>query len=599
MKKFLTILMASSLLLACHSDVDLKNMDTSSEVEFGLALPVGSLRATLGDFLGDGQISQIYVDQDGIFHFMDTVEIPAKEYRSIDVASYMIKNSTALDFKIKDAVDIPAIPPTPVAIPIPFKMQLGLEGINEDKSTERIDSIWVTKADFYSTINVSDFDLNWSEIESVKLVLGQQFKRPEGDTIDIPVAGKDFGQRIDIKVDNFTLDLLVNDSDPTIGTVNMIDFDIIFYVHPSHMITVTDDSKITYDLKVDVIDYDAIWGFFQAGNQMRDERRLSLDSIWEDWQRVKRLKVRFAEPKIEVFVAHKVAAPLRMYIDYILAIDSLGQPSYATWDNETKYDFALKNSLSPLIDPVLGIHDSVYNSQVFSYEESKGHIDKLFDVRPDSFLYSFYLLVDQNPREDYPWKQHRITKDVNINAFAIADIPFKFNEGSELQYNTTLSDLNISKISLDSLLGEGGVVDTLMTSDLKLILSVSNGIPFDIDGVFTFLDKDSLPMNLQLLQDSTQNHILFPAPTMTKLAGQKYGIVSEPSVTNVIINVDKTKVEKLSEVKHIHLDASIAGNPQPCQIDTNTYVSVKIGIAAHMDAILKFTNQNNNNNTNN
>jgi hypothetical protein len=38
----------------CEADVDLNNVDTSVEVDANLATPIGSVKATIGDFVGDG-----------------------------------------------------------------------------------------------------------------------------------------------------------------------------------------------------------------------------------------------------------------------------------------------------------------------------------------------------------------------------------------------------------------------------------------------------------------------------------------------------------------------------------------------------------------
>ena len=53
MKKTLLMVLVGGMLMACHSDIDLKNVDTTTELEMGVAVPVGSVRAKLGDFVGD------------------------------------------------------------------------------------------------------------------------------------------------------------------------------------------------------------------------------------------------------------------------------------------------------------------------------------------------------------------------------------------------------------------------------------------------------------------------------------------------------------------------------------------------------------------
>ena len=584
---------AGCLLLSCHSKVDFENLDTTSEVEMGVALPVGSLHATMGDFLGAGQVPQIYVGEDGIFHFIDTVDIPQKSYHKIDVASYIIKDKTTLSFPIKEKVSKDVINGDGVTTTeLVFDVVLNMSGINENPYQERLDSIWVAEAKFISIINVEDFGLNWSEIKRVRLELGEQFRRPKGMMVNIPVSGKGYAQNIPIDVDDFTLSLLKN-NDLSQGNVTSIECKIHFDVCPDngHNIALTDNSKFLYNLQVKVIDYEAIWGWFQAGNEMQDANRLNMDSLWDGWKDFKKLKVRFMEPSIKVSVWHKIAAPLRMYIDYITAIDSTGKATHATWHGEERTDFPLPKIISPYSKDLT---DSIINSKIFSYDPADGHIDLLFDVKPDYFDYKFYLVIDQNPRTDYPWKQHRITRDVKVHGFAVIDVPFKLNEGSELEYTSTIDSVDISSISLDSLLAQAEILDTIKASDLKLILEVDNRIPFDLEGWFTFLNKDSVDMKMELLEGNKENHLRFPAPKMERPAGQKYGFVTEASKTRCIINVDKNDFDRLAEVKYIRFDAAITGNPQPCVIDTATDIRVKVGISAHVDAVLNFDNANNN-----
>ena len=581
-----------ALLAGCHSKIDLENIDKHAEVEMGVALPVGSIHATLGDFIGGGEVSRITVDEDKCFHFIDTVTIPTKDYHKIDVSKYILENKKPLKFGVKEKVSTSTIQ-AGKNYTLTFDLTLKTDNFQESESTERIDSVLVSNASFVSIINVEDFDLKWSEIQKVELELGSQFRRPGGKIIEIPVSGQGYNKEIPIDVRDFALDMMDHKKG---GTIDQIKFRINFYVKPSRNISVSDDSQFSYDLKVKVINYNAIWGFFQAGNEMRDSQKLDMDSLWDGWKDIKKLKVRFMEPSIEAFLTHHIAAPLRMYIDYITAIDSVGNKASAVWDGETKTDFALKGVINPYDSP---LDASVTNSQRFSSDKKEGEINKLFDVRPDYFSYSFYLWVDQNPRTDYPksW-QHRLTRDVAVTGKAAIDVPFKVDAGSEMEYTTTLSGIDISSISLDSILNEVPVIDSLKATEIKLIMEVENRIPFKIEGKFTFLNKDSVEMKMELIQDNTDNHILFPAPKMSRGAGEKYGRIDEPSVTRLIVSVDKNDFDKLSQVGYIRMDAALVDNPEPCWITTETDLRVRVGLAAQVDALLNFDREENKDNNN-
>ena len=57
----LMAILAISAMTGCRSKMDLDNIDAKAEVEMGIALPVGSMHATIGDFFGT-RIGDFYVD---------------------------------------------------------------------------------------------------------------------------------------------------------------------------------------------------------------------------------------------------------------------------------------------------------------------------------------------------------------------------------------------------------------------------------------------------------------------------------------------------------------------------------------------------------
>lgn len=583
----LSAILAGCMLFSCQSDIDFSNIDPKSEVDMGVALPLGSLRATLGDFIGHGEIPNLVVDQDSVFHYIDTIQLPVKEYRYINLKDYIIKNETTLEFKIKEQTGgASLIPASPTAVQLRFPMELGMQGINTDATNERIDSIWISKALFYSTINTNHFDLKWSDIESVQLELGKQFKHPDGKYVTIPISGYGYGQKIEIPIEDFMLDLM-DPNDHTPGhTVNKIKFWMIFNVKPSAPITVYEDSKFTYDMEVSLIDHKAIWGLFEAGNQMRDQGTIVMDSVWDGWKDVKELKVRFAEPSIDVHVWHKVAAPLLMHIDYLKAVNSDGDSARATWAKTSGAvgwdEFPLDNKLTP--DKPLDA--SVENHRRFSNSEYEGHIDQLFDVRPDTFHYSYYLKLDRNV-DNFP--QHRIVKDVGVTGYAAVDIPFKFKDSVNLDYSTIMDSKNLTRYQLDSLLA---LVDLstedveVKTSDLYLIVDIENYIPFNLEANLIFYDSLKRELPLNLIENKEKNEILLKAPTIVP-GSSGYGEVTEPSKERFVLSVDKNDFDRLAEIKSIYLHASIIGNDnQPCRIKTDAALVVHIGVSGRIDAVV-------------
>jgi len=596
-------LVSGCMLVGCHSDVDLSNVNTTSQVQMGLAVPVGSINVKLGDFLGSGEVKQIVVDKWGTFHFMDTVNIPTKNYHNINVADYIIKNDATLHFNLKDKA---SVIPGGTTIPFKFDLELGLEGINNDKTQERIDSIWVKEAKFTSQVDRHHLNVNWSDIQSVQLVLGDQFRRPNGPVIDIPIEGKGFGQEMEINVRNFTLNLLNDPADPSKGTVDKIKFSIIFKVRTDSDVPIYDDSRFGYNMKVKVIDYDAIWGFFEASNEMRDENTLVMDSVWDGWKDLKNLELRIAEPKIDVFVTHKIAAPLEMTIEYLRAAPKGGEPVYAQWKegaitNTYKvFQFGQGEVLSPLLTEST-LDQSITLQRSFSQEEGYGQIDRLFEVRPDTFSYSFFLRVNPKPNTYYwNYTQHRITKDAKVTGFAAIDVPFAFKENSKLTYSMIIDSVAfLNKMALDSVYASVKVLDSIGASNVKLHVQVENTIPFNIDAHLVFVDSlgkdmDDLDQLIHMIDpkqetDSAHNHLFIKAPEMSTPTGPKdFDNVEKASVSKFVFEVETKNFERLNEVKQIRLDAAIMDNPQPCALMSNSGLKVRIAVSAQADVFLNF-----------
>lgn len=61
-KELLMLLMAGSMLVGCHSDIQLNNVDTTTQLNMGLALKIATVTATLGDFTDQSEDLFIYRD---------------------------------------------------------------------------------------------------------------------------------------------------------------------------------------------------------------------------------------------------------------------------------------------------------------------------------------------------------------------------------------------------------------------------------------------------------------------------------------------------------------------------------------------------------
>ena len=584
---FIAILISCiGLLNACKSDVDLSNIDMSSQINLGIALPIGSMSATIGDFLGDSLIEQIMVDELGIFHFCDTLPLQTREFHSIDLTRYLLHTQEPEQFYIREQYPGAIIPSNQSIKGLKFNMILDVSGINENHEHQRVDSIFVTEANFTSIINVNELDLKWSEIEQIRIVLDKQlFARKKGNEIIIPTQGKNFGNQIPIIIDDFILSLMKNKKKPG-ETIQQVPIDIVFDLKTSHSIPVNANSYIQYDMTVNFINYDAIWGYFDASQELKDEDEILIDSLWSGWRNFQNLTLKFAEPKLSLLVTHQIAAPLFVHINHIYTKNNTtGETKYATWDGQKSINIPLPNTL----DPVHSSFDAqISNSVNFSNAADKGNIDELFNVKPDSVAYSYYIDIDLNKlKSDYN-NQGRLVENTSMTAEAAVDLPFIFDKESKINYTIDIDSLDFSDLTIDSIIHSADIIEKINHTELKLILLVRNYIPFALNANILFFDQDGKPIDLKLINNSG----IFALSAPNKVDNN--GFISEPTDNTVILSIDQTQFDILAQVKRISLDLSLGDNTVKAYLHKNTKLEIKLGLTARVDAVFDFNSFSNN-----
>ncbi|MCQ2342749.1 MAG: hypothetical protein MJZ75_04565 [Paludibacteraceae bacterium] len=592
-----TVAVCITTMYGCKADLDLKNIDSRIQAEMGVALPVGSMTFTVNDFLGGGQVPKIFVDETGTFHYIDTADIPTKHYHILDLTEYISETDKA--FMVYDQLQAngylnadgsvkESYKGKPITLNFPLRLQL--DHINSDINQERIDSVQVSNAKFTSVVNVTELGLQWGWIDAVEVELGDQFTRRAGNMLTLYSKGDgyNYGDSIPANIDQFTVNLMKDKGQPAsagnvIGYCDFT-FHFTFTIPTGQPVTIQkDQSAFDYHFAVQFIDFDAAWGYFQASAQMRDSNTVCIDSLWDGWKNFKKMTVRLAEPSLDIYATHHVAAPLMVRLDELVSLNAT-ESRTASWRGQTYNEYVLDN----VISPYGALSDSVENHEMFDEDPSNGHLDQLFEIKPDSLKYKFRLMIDPYPHPNYKWAQHRLTNQYDLNGYVVIDIPFKVNEKSEAQYLTQINDIRFDKIALDSLLSTVKVVEKGQAKHIKLYLSLENSLPFDVDAQVWFLKADSSVMDLHLFENMTGNKVHLPAPEMTQHGGEKYSYVSKPSVSTFIVDVDQQQFDSLTQCKHMRLDAYVGNNPKPCAIDTTSAIKAHVGVAADVEAIMNF-----------
>ena len=605
-------------LVSCHSDVDLGNIDTRAEVELGVALPVGSVHATIGNFFG-GRVGKFYVDtvdNKGVITWKDTFKI-ARNFHQVDLAKYISEKQLSLNVyeKIPAAILIGTnkrITGTGMPITLDFDMPLKLKGINDPDSLdkERLDSALIETASFSSIIKASNLPLEWEWIDEVTLDLGEQLQRPAGNTMVVYDKNRDhygYDQKIPTEVDNFTINLMKKNSAGQYTPGQVID-SCNFVVHFKFTVPlgvtvdIPENAAFNYKLGVQFIDYKAIWGRFSPSKDMYDESTFDIGSSWGSLDFISKSKMPFADPKIDMHIVTRVAGALKVDGDYLYAEDAKHNKHYASfrYGGSDHQDFHRVFQKWEYLDPTTSaIGDSTTNMTIlFDKDPERGRIDGLFDNMPQLLGYKFRLDFDYSQTP-----QIRITPNTSIRIDAICTLPMIFKQGVHIDYKDTIKDINISKYSIDSLIASVKVVDTLKATDISLMLRAANEIPLDIKAYMRCLDAaGNIVMDPA---DPSKPLLLFKSDTINFVA-PKYGKeggtwrVEQPGETTIIANLNEKELRMFPQIKHIAYFAFIDDETlaeayskglENIRLAEDQGLNIKIGLTAHVDAILQLTEE--------
>ena len=589
----------------CTADVDLDNIDTSVDVEANVATPIGSVTATIDDFVGDGTWG-IYIDtleHEGVITFRDTFSI-ARDFHTLDLSKYI--SNTTLKMNVYDKLEGKPyfvngqITGNDQPIVLTFPLTLKLKNINNNLAHQRIDSALINDASFISKISsIGGLPLKWEWIEKVELKLGKNFHRPSGNLITVYSKGDGYGynQNINVAVDAFSMNLMKEKNpqswkDYTNNVVDTCNFEILMHiVVPSSagVVNIPSTAAFQYDLGVKFIDYEAVWGMFEPSKDMSGEAVEAIATYWSPWNTLQDLRLPFAEPSVDMQVTTQVAGAMIMEGDYLYTENEQGEKAYATFYGDTSlYKFFSRSEYLPLSSPI-GTEKTMHI--LFDKDPSRGHIDQLFAVRPDQIGYKFAVKFNE---QETP--QIRLTKNTSIKIDAVCNLPMILNEGVSLGYSDKIKGIDLSMLDLDSLLKDVEMIDTLEEASAKLVITFENSIPLQFKGMLTCLDENDNviidPKTEKPLLLTENDTILIAAPEFTK-EGHDWNITPLESVE--VINVDREDLETLRQIKTIEFhawmdDESLAeaykNGLNNIQLKDDNYLKVKIAVGANVEGVL-------------
>ena len=168
-----------------------------------------------------------------------------------------------------------------------------------------------------------------------------------------------------------------------------------------------------------------------------------------------------------------------------------------------------------------------------------------------------------------------------------------------MNYTDTVG-VDLSQYSIDSLLKEVDIVDTMKATDVTLYLKAKNTIPLDVYASMRCLDATGQVMKDP--EDPTKPLLLFPSDTITLKAPnyEKDGgnwVPKSPGETVITAQLTKRQVDLLPLIKHIRYTAIINDKSlsdayskglSNIRITDDQGLTLRIGVTAHVDAILNF-----------
>lgn len=612
MKKLFTILSLAGIFTmlwqGCEANVDLNNIDTSVKVQANVATPIGSMKATIGDFVGDGTWG-IFIDtvkNHGVLTFKDTFSIQ-RDFHNLDLSKYI--SNTTLKMNVYDKLEGQPyfvngqIMGNDQPIVLTFPMTLKLTGINNNQSHQRIDSALINNASFISNItSIGGLPLKWEWIEKVELNLGDNFSRPAGNTVTVYQKGNGYGYNQDIRVavDAFSLNLMKNKEPQswqqyTNNVVDTCQFEVRMHiVVPSSagVIKIPSTAAFQYKLGVQFIDYEAVWGMFEPSSDMATEAEDNIADAWKPWNDISKLRLPFAEPSVDMLVTTQIAGAMIMEGDYLYTKNAQGETAYATFDKyETKYSlykYFTKNEYLSLDSPI-GAEATMH--VLFDKDPERGHIDKLFAIRPDKIGYKFSVKFNE---QETP--QIRISNNTSIKLDAICNLPMIFNEGVELAYSDTITDIDLSTLEFDSILSGIEIIDTLEDASAKLVIKIENSIPLQFKGVLTCLDEN----NNVIINPKTNEPFLITENDTIVIGAPKYEFINhvwqeETLECAEIVNVDREDLETIKRIKSIAYyvsldDESLAYAYEQglfnVKLTEDNHLRIKLAVGANVEGVL-------------
>ena len=544
-------------------DVDLSNVSVDSKVTANLSIPVGEISTSFGDLIGlisgnsnvrinNDSILELYVDQ----HY-------TRQYHAIDLKRYLGQKES--DMLIYPLVNTPLIPQG-TQLPVPFTMVINFDSINDNTSDERLDSLVIERAKFTTKITTNNFPINKNDIEKVTMVLGQQFRHHKGQK-EFELPGFDFDKDIPIELDDFTMVMMLDESQPPSmsNVVNNADIQFKMYLNTKQNLEVDQNtSGFHFTFSVEMMEYSALYGFFGANETAQDADKVEIPLILPGNEP---MVLPVSDPKLQLMFTYGLSIPIQAAVNALYTTNADGTViRSATWDDST-------HAIIPLeaLPVTVPLDATITDTITLDKDPKNGHIDHMFeDIEVKYLGYDYKVDVNTNYRkpDGTIMDQFRLTKNTMFDLDMHVNVPMKFNKGLRIAYTDTIKDINLSQVSLDSLYEMTQKKLKVDSANLSLYILSKNDIPVSLNLTLTLLDDNGQDVGLNI------NTIQLP----------------QESEKENFIKLNTEDFEKLARTKSMKIRAQIGDEQKPSAFQTNKRLTLKIGVTGDIQAVLNLNN---------
>ena len=617
-KELLFLLFMGSLLVGCHSSLKLDNIDPTAQLDMGLALKVATVTATLGDFIDQSEDLFIYKDStSGGSPKMVVAWRHAypdeKDYHVIDFVQYLPEMSKPMNvydqMQAKGLIGPDGkITPDGRQITLDFDMEFTLNGINEQGTSNdnRIDSAYIDYAQFISSIQRNNLPLEWQWIDSVVLDMGDQIEcANKVRTVYRRGDAADYGTPLETNLNKLKIMLMKNRNiRPEISNVYtgcQMKVHFMFTIPQSAgEIVIPNTAAFQYNIKLADAKWQAIWGYFTPSKDMHSDERVDMDDYLHDYPFAKRARLTFSDPKIEVQISTHIAGRMVVEGSNLYVIDANDQRVDATFNGSTKRP---AEYLDPYMEPadLSNMGDSATTSITFDNTEKNGDIERLFRNMPKYLNYKFDVYFDRNKTP-----QIRVIPNTKVRINAICTLPLMFERNMFIDYQDTITDVDLKDVDVDSLANQVDFIDSLHVGDVTLYLTARNHIPLTLKGNVRFLDANGQPVMdpedpskefYPFLEDT----IRFAPPKFITLDG---GYVvpdnKNPGKTIITTRMNQKQLEALKQIKSIEYKVSADNDAlqyaydmglDKIRLEKDSRLYIDVGVTTQIDAFMNFENK--------